>query len=79
MPRELGRFPPDAAQLLLRLPREQLWEILEGLQNLCDDPNLLALQEEGGEKFIIAAGYAIFVDVDDETVTVLTLRKVGAN
>ena len=79
MPRELGRFPPDAAQLLLRLRREQIWEILEGLQNLCDDTNLLALQEEDGEKFIVAAGYAVFVDVDDETMTVLTVRKVGAN
>ena len=79
MPRELGKFPPTAAQLLLRLPREEIWEILQALQNLCDDHHLLALQEEDGETFIVASGYSIFVDVDDATVTVLMLRKISMN
>lgn len=79
MPRELGQFPPTAAQLLLRLPRDQIWKILQALQNLCDDPNLLALREEDGENFIVASGYTIFVGVDDTTVTVLMLRKISTN
>lgn len=79
MPRELGQFPPDATHLILRLPREQAWAILDALQHLCDDPNLLALEEQDGKDFIVAAGYAVFVRVGDETVTVLTLTKLGAN
>jgi hypothetical protein len=79
VPRELGQFPPIAAQLLLRLPREQIWKILQALQNLCDDPSLLALHEEDGENFIVDSGYAIFLDVDDATVTVLMLRKISTN
>jgi hypothetical protein len=79
MPRELGQFPPAVFQHLLRLPRDLIWEILEALQGVCDDPNLLDLEEEEGQQFIIAAGYAVFVDVDDEKVTVVALRKIGAN
>jgi hypothetical protein len=79
MPRELGPFPPAVFQHLLRLPRELIWNILERLQGLCDDPSLLTLQEEDGQQFIIAAGYAIFVDVTADTVIVLALRKVGTN
>lgn len=79
MPRELGRFPPIVFQHLLRLPRDVIWEILEALQGVCDDPHLLALREQDGERFVVAAGFAVFVDVDDETVTVLALRKIGAN
>jgi hypothetical protein len=56
-----------------------IWEILETLQGVCDDPHLLALQEQDGERFVVAAAFAVFVDVDDETVTVLALRKIGAN
>lgn len=79
MPRELGQFPPAVFQHLLRLPRDHVWEILEALQSLCDDPNLVALQEEDDQQFIVAAGYAVFVDVAKETVTVLALSKFGAN
>jgi hypothetical protein len=79
MPRELGWFAPSATQLLLRLPREKIWSILDALQRLCDDPNLGALQEEHGETFIIAAGYAVSVAVGNATISVLALRKLGAN
>ena len=79
MPRELGPFAPAATHLLLRLPREQAWEILDALQHLCDDPNLVALDEGDSEEFIVAAGYAIAVTVDDDTVSVLALRRVGAS
>lgn len=77
MPRELDRFPPAVVQLLLRLPRDQVWRILDTLQRLCDDPNLLALMEENGETYVLAAGYAVFIDVDENSVTVLDLRKLG--
>jgi hypothetical protein len=79
MPRELGRFPPAVAQLLLRLPRDQIWQILDALQRLCDDPHLLGLLEDDGQSYLLAAGYAVFVEVDDASVTVLDLRKLGSN
>ena len=79
MPRELGLFQPAAAQFLLRLPRDLTWQILDALQRLCDDPNLITLEEEDGETFIVVAGYAVSVAVDDETVNVLALRKLGTN
>jgi hypothetical protein len=79
MPRELGPFAPAATHLLLSLPRAKLWEILDALQRLCDDPNLVALQDEDGEEFIVAADYAIAVTVDDDTVNVLALRKIDAS
>ena len=79
MPRELGPFAPAATHLLLNLPRSELWEILDALQRLCDDPNLVALQGEDGEEFIVAAGYAIAITADDDTISVLALRKIGAS
>ena len=79
MSRELGRVPPAVTQLLLRLPRNQLWDILDALQRLCDDPNLVTLREEDGQSFVLVAGYAVFVNVDEDSVTVLDLRKLGAN
>ena len=46
MPRDLGRFPLAVTQLLLRLPRDQIWAILDAIQRLCDDLHLFELQEE---------------------------------
>jgi hypothetical protein len=79
MPRELGRFPPAVAQLLLRLPRDKIWRILDALQRLCDDPHLLGLFEEDDQPYILAAGHAVFVEVDDASVIVLDVRKLGSN
>jgi len=64
---------------VFRLPRDQVWQILDALQRLCDDPHLLALSEEDGQPYILVAGYAVFVEVDDVSVTVLDLRKLGSN
>ena len=78
MPRDLGKFPVAVAQVLLRLPRNQVWQILDALQRLCDDPHLLALLEEDGQSYILVAGYAVFVDVNDASVSVVALRRFGS-
>ena len=44
MPRKQGPFPPRVTQLLLSLRRKELWQ-LDTLQRLCNDPNLLELEE----------------------------------
>ena len=78
MPRKQGPFPPRVTQLLLSLRRKELWE-LDTLQRLCNDPNLLELEEEGGQGFLEVAGYVLLVDVDDDTITVVDAYKRGAN
>jgi hypothetical protein len=67
-------------QLLLSLRRKDLWEILDALQRLCNDPNLLELQEEDGQAFLEVAGYVLLVDVDDDTITMppVTFSSRGA-
>ena len=79
MPRKQGPFPSRVTQLLLSLRRRDLWEILDALQRLCNDPNLLALQEEDGQAFLEVAGYVLLVDVDDDTITIVDAYKQGAS
>ena len=79
MPRELGEFPPEVAQLILRLPAKQRWQIIEALEDLCADPYLLAVQEELGEQYIIVAGFAISLDIDDATITVVDIYRRDPN
>jgi hypothetical protein len=72
-------FAPLAAQQILRLDPTLRWQTLEAIERVAEDPYLLDLREEDGETFIVAGGYAVFLDVDDARVDVLGLRKLSAS
>lgn len=68
-----------AAKYFLRLGPGLRWKILEDLDRLASDLYLQDLREEDGENFIISNGYLVFVEIDAESVQILSLRMYLPN